>query len=396
MRVDYSPITLSEVPRPVAPPTGLQTRCGSSLQPNTADAVRELAEQLHSGDAELVLVFASPKYELEQLGSLLSDQFGDTLVGCTTSGQLGPKGYQSAGLCGVSLRSDQLSVRTFPLEPLSNPVPAVDAVVRAVHESGVITGKPGEHCVGLVHLDGLSLAEERVMSLLQRALPEVACVGGSAGDDLQFESTGVLHNGRFRSNTGTLTIISTPLDIRPVRFHHHQPTGKRLVITHAEPAKRRVLAMNGKPAAQAYAEALGIPLDELTAETFSDHPLMLKIGGEFYVRSIRCVNDDLSLDFYCAIDNGLVLRFGSGERIVEGLAESLSTVAASVQDCELVIGYDCILRRLEIDRRGLREDINAVLRSHRVIGFNTYGEQFNGIHMNQTFTGLALGRSEPT
>jgi len=27
-----------------------------------------------------------------------------------------------------------------------------------------------------------------------------------------------------------------------------------------------------------------------------------------------------------------------------------------------------------------------------VIGFNTYGEQFNGMHINQTFTGVAIGR----
>jgi len=26
-----------------------------------------------------------------------------------------------------------------------------------------------------------------------------------------------------------------------------------------------------------------------------------------------------------------------------------------------------------------------------VIGFNTYGEQFNGMHLNQTFTGVAIG-----
>jgi hypothetical protein len=27
------------------------------------------------------------------------------------------------------------------------------------------------------------------------------------------------------------------------------------------------------------------------------------------------------------------------------------------------------------------------------MGFNTYGEQFNGMHINQTFTGVAIARS---
>jgi hypothetical protein len=26
-----------------------------------------------------------------------------------------------------------------------------------------------------------------------------------------------------------------------------------------------------------------------------------------------------------------------------------------------------------------------------VTGFNTYGEQFNSVHVNQTFTGIVLG-----
>ena len=29
-----------------------------------------------------------------------------------------------------------------------------------------------------------------------------------------------------------------------------------------------------------------------------------------------------------------------------------------------------------------------------VVGFNTYGEQFNGMHINQTMTGVAIGRKQ--
>ncbi|HAW24229.1 MAG TPA: GfdT protein, partial [Pseudomonas sp.] len=58
----------------------------------------------------------------------------------------------------------------------------------------------------------------------------------------------------------------------------------------------------------------------------------------------------------------------------------------------LTIGCDCFLRRLEIDGNGSSDDISAFLRRQQVIGFNTYGEQFNGMHINQTFTGVAIGR----
>ena len=58
----------------------------------------------------------------------------------------------------------------------------------------------------------------------------------------------------------------------------------------------------------------------------------------------------------------------------------------------LTIGCDCFLRRLEIESDGGVEQTGEFLRRQQVIGFNTYGEQFNGMHINQTFTGVAIGR----
>ena len=34
--------------------------------------------------------------------------------------------------------------------------------------------------------------------------------------------------------------------------------------------------------------------------------------------------------------------------------------------------------------------MSEVLVRHGVVGFNTYGEQFGGMHVNQTFTGAAI------
>ena len=32
-----------------------------------------------------------------------------------------------------------------------------------------------------------------------------------------------------------------------------------------------------------------------------------------------------------------------------------------------------------------------IMKCNQVFGFSTYGEQFDGLHMNQTFTGVAIG-----
>src|SRR5690606_39804550 len=56
-----------------------------------------------------------------------------------------------------------------------------------------------------------------------------------------------------------------------------------------------------------YARAVGLEVTELTPQIFAAYPVMLRIGGEYFVRSIQKANPDGSLTFYCAIDTGLVL-----------------------------------------------------------------------------------------
>ena len=41
-------------------------------------------------------------------------------------------------------------------------------------------------------------------------------------------------------------------------------------------------------------------------------------------------------------------------------------------------------------RPGSATSIGRIYREHRVAGFNTYGEQHGGLHVNQTFVGLAF------
>jgi hypothetical protein len=49
------------------------------------------------------------------------------------------------------------------------------------------------------------------------------------------------------------------------------------------------------------------------------------------------------------------------------------------------------LRRLELEQRRLSGPVGDFLASRKVIGFSSYGEQFNAVHVNQTFTGIMLG-----
>ena len=43
-----------------------------------------------------------------------------------------------------------------------------------------------------------------------------------------------------------------------------------------------------------------------------------------------------------------------------------------------------------VQKRCVVEEVSEIFRRRRVVGFNTYGEQHCGVHVNQTFVGVAF------
>jgi hypothetical protein len=118
---------------------------------------------------------------------------------------------------------------------------------------------------------------------------------------------------------------------------------------------------------------------------------VVRVGGHLYVRSIQQVNDDESLTFFCAIERGIVLTVARGNDMVDNLARAFERVRGEIGPPALILGCDCVLRYLEVQQTGIRAAIGALMSANNVVGFATYGEQFNGMHVNQTFTGVAIG-----
>ena len=210
--------------------------------------------------------------------------------------------------------------------------------------------------------------------------------GGSAGDGTRFERTFVLHDGAMRRNAAVLAFLRTDCPLRVFNLDHLRPTETRMVVTKADPAHRIVRRINAEPAAQEYARILGKDPAQLTTFTFAAHPVVVRIGGKHHVRAIQQVAPNGDLVFFSAIDEGLVLTLAEPMDMVAHLDRELAALGSP----EAILACDCILRRLEAEEKQMTGAISALLRQHRVIGFSTYGEQLNGMHVNQTMTGVAL------
>ena len=165
------------------------------------------------------------------------------------------------------------------------------------------------------------------------------------------------------------------------------------MVTSASEENRRVHELNAEPAAHEYAMAVGLDPENLTPMSFAAYPLAVKIGGEFYCRSISRLDPDGSLTFFCAISEGAVLTLAQPRDIVEATRAELAGLDEALGGLDLVIGFDCVLRRLDAEARQVRHLISDLYRRYGVVGFETYGEQYRSMHLNQTFTGIAIGRA---
>jgi hypothetical protein len=370
-------------------------RITQSCAQDPAAAVEALHAGLWRPDVALVLFFCSSEYDRDALAAEMARRFaGVPVVGCTTAGEIGPLGCRDHSVAGVSFAAEVCSAEVGHLEDLrrfriSDGVAFAQDLRRRLEESAR-DGEAGNSFAFLL-VDGLSGHEEQLAHSLQQGLGDIPLVGGSAGDSLSFDRTFIYWHGRFTSDAAVLVVVTTPLPFTEFKTQHFVPTDERLVVTEARPDERVVVEINGLPAAEEYARILGLDAGELDPVHFAASPVVVLIDGANYVRSIQKAEPDGSLKFYCAIERGVVLRVAKSDDLVANLESAFSRVRAQIGPPLLVLTFDCILRKLEIAGSGIEGAVSDILRRNNAIGFNTYGEQFCGVHVNQTLTAVALG-----
>lgn len=368
-------------------------RSAASAQAGTSAAVAEIRLQLGTGPFQHIIVLYSPAHNAKLVAELFRNAYpGVEISGCSTSGEITPNGMMQGGIVAIA----------FPVEGFR----VVADVIAEFDRSGVEqasdlarklklrfgAGQPlRDRVFALMLVDGLSNAEEMLIASVHWAMDDVQLIGGSAGDDLAFRETSLIHKGRIKQHAALLILVESNFPFQVFKSQNFEPTGAKLVVTAADTEKRVVYELNAEPAAQEYAAAIGLLPHDLGPFSFASYPLVVRVGGDFYCRSIRNMNPDGSLTFFCAIDEGLVFTVASPQDMVQSTLTTLQSVERSLGRIDTVLGFDCILRRLDAENRQIRHQLTDIYRRYHVVGFHTYGEQYNAMHLNQTLTGIAFG-----
>jgi hypothetical protein len=355
-----------------------------------------LAEKLSSKDSKYTFLFVSPDLNCQDLGNQFQQCFGDSVVAVTTAGEINSVGYLESSISGLALHGDVFGVEELFIKDLSRLEDSVDdiqATLKKVRENEKSLGEEAKTFAALM-IDGLSVKEEIVTEVIGNVIEDIPLVGGSAGDNLAFGHTYVLHDGKFQENVAKIIFVTTTIPFETFKVQHFKETNKKLVITESIPEKRIVTEIDGEPAADAYASHLDMPVTEFTTQAFSENPVMLKIGDEYFVRSIQQVNEDNSMTFYCAIDDGLVLTLADREDFYTNTLKKFEEIEKRVGEVSCSFLFECILRRIEVLNKSEEEQmkINELYQKYKTVGFHTYGEQYGSIHINQTLTGVIFGK----
>ena len=377
----------------MSPPTSKYLR-KACVSINDPDPVARLAQQLGRDNA-FVALFVSPNADFATIMRGAAILFSRAeVVGCTTAGEVFG-GYVEDQIVAVALPASDFAVSVVEVPDLAlldGKQVARDMVIARRDLAANHPEFTSEFAFLIV--DGTSFHEDELMNVLAHGLGPVPLFGGSAGDGARFEKSLVACGVKVRQQGAYLTFVRTRCPIRVFSLDHLDVTQERMVVTKANPGRRQVQEINGAPAAIEYARLLKKDPDQLGPFTFAAHPLVVRAGGRYHVRSIQRVANGTDLVFFSAIDEGVVLTLATPQHLAQTLDARLSELTEGHGMLDGILACDCILRRIESQQKQLNHVMADVLQRHRVTGFSTYGEQFGALHVNMTMTGIAIFEPE--
>lgn len=355
------------------------------------EEISDLRRNLGAGPFAQVFLFIAGGADFDGIVSAAELEFGDTPVSaCTTAGEISQAGYGDGGIVAVGFPSSHFDVRSIFIKDLDalNQEGLIGQFIRNRHDMAA-AHPDWDFEFAFTMIDGLSMREEALLSALTPGLGGMPLFGGSAGDGPDFGETWVAHQGVTRENAAVISVIRTCCPVKVFSLDHFSPSDRVMVVTKADPEKRTVSEINAEPALVEYARVLGLLPEQVTTNTYAANPLLVRIGDTHHVRGILRAEEDGTLEFASTIDVGVVLRSTKAEDIQTHLRHQLAALGKTSTP-DTILACDCLWRKVEIDSKQATREVSAILSDNRVIGFNTYGEQIDALHVNHTMTGVAI------
>lgn len=376
---------------------------GRSSKSGAAEAIEDIVDQLGPVDPKLVTLFAARDRDHAALNRELRERLpsGARLLGASSAAEITREGVELGSVVVGSLEGDlEVGIglgRGLETDALRA---GGDAMKVACAELGTTPNAvdTSSH-VGVVIDDGYKNKKEE---LLMGALGQnqgILLVGGGASCpemDPAKQSSLIHVDGEVADDCVAIAMIRTAAPFAALRHHAYTPTDQRMVITDVSDDGYRALTIDGKPAAAHYADVIGVGVEELPfgmPKGFSDRPLAMRVGREFFMRSPLAPLPDGSVLFANLIEEGAeyeLMKLGDQPSAMKQFwAEEVPRRVTNPQSALL---FHCNGRQYVAMQQGNTDALSdAFASAPPSAGFNVQFEMYCGFHINTTLTTLVFG-----
>jgi hypothetical protein len=365
-------------------------------------AAAEAVAALGAEAPALLLTFATPRYDLPRLlAGVAAAAPGALRVGCTGSGEIVSGRYLGFG-GGVGVLAMTAGPYCFGAASARDLGGDLDPAGQALARKSRAQAGPSPHAAALLFTDSLLGDLQQFAQGVYRVTgPQVALVGGAAGDEQRFVQSSVFHGEEVLHRGALVLWIASDRPLRVVTRHGWEPMGPPLLVTRAEGTE--VIELGGRSAAAVYQGQVGLPADPDPAAFWSrsmNHPFgLLQPDGRHVIRVARATTPRGGLTIL-----GSAPPVGSAVQVMRGSQAGLLDVAEEVvgaaldgrPDASLLLTFSCAARAMILGPRAPEEPVRLQAAAGAVptFGFYCCGEfaRTSGVLAthNATLTAMAL------
>jgi len=376
---------------------------GRSSKPDAAGAIEEAIEQLGPVDPKLVTLFAARGRDHDALNRELRERLpsGARLLGASSAGEVTREGVEFGSVVVAALEGD-LEVGLGLGKGLASDALRAggDAMKAACAELDTTPGAldTSSH-VGVVIDDGYkNKKEELLMGALGQNQGILLVGGGASCPEMDpAKQSSVLHvDGEVTDDCVAIAMIRTQAPFAALRHHAYTPTDERMVITEVSDDGYRAITIDDEPAAAHYADVIGVKVEELPfgmPTGFSDRPLAMRVGREYFMRSPLTPLPDGSVMFANLIEEGAeyeLMKLGDQPSLMKRFWTE--EVPRRVTNPQSALLFHCNGRQYVAMQQGHTEELAAAFATAPPsAGFNVQFEMYCGFHINTTLTTLVFG-----
>ncbi|TDT69745.1 hypothetical protein EV215_1280 [Hypnocyclicus thermotrophus] len=353
--------------------------------------------ELEKKKLRLILFFTSKIENFKEISEKLSKKYIECeIIGITTAGEVHNKaGIVKKSVTGIAFY-ESIEYIISRIEDVKNlPILSRQQIINEFNKKNYLKSKYTNKEVGILFNEGLSGAEENVLSIINSIFKnKLEIIGGSGGDNCRFEKTFLSLNGELLNNTSLFLYLNfekTNFKIKTYKDVMYKKTDIKTRITKADFNNRIIYELDNKKASERYAELLGINENRLN-KYLQKHPLGRTVLDDIYISTVFSINADKSIKMYTKIPENITVNILEKKNPLDSQKIVLENIKKDFKKVNMMFTVQCILTELNYRKNNIEKHfINNLANISDFSGFLSYGEQYKGIHLNQSIILLCIG-----